>query len=224
MAEQNARAEQGRAELRAAAAMEEVERLRGVVAETEGRIGGTPAVAEQLDALGRQYEHLYQTFQDFSGRYQQAGVQADLERRQLGEKFLILESAYPATEPSSPNRFLLLTLGAILGLALGAGVGLLAEVSDTSLHSTSELRTSVGIPVLASVPNIMLESDRVARSRRVLVEALAAAGVVVFCLIGGVVTYLIVNGGGVVEEVVVEDDVPIEGDTQARAAAWLGRG
>ncbi|MBW2424235.1 MAG: hypothetical protein JRG86_08305, partial [Deltaproteobacteria bacterium] len=105
MAEQNARAEQGRAELRAAAAMEEIERLRRVVTETEARIAGTPAVAEQLDALGRQYDHLYETYQDFSSRYQQAGVQADLERRQLGEKFLILESAYPATEPSSPNRF-----------------------------------------------------------------------------------------------------------------------
>ncbi|MBW2500113.1 MAG: hypothetical protein JRF61_22755, partial [Deltaproteobacteria bacterium] len=146
-------------------------------------------------------------------------------RRQLGEKFLILESAYPATEPSSPNRFLLLTLGAILGLALGAGVSLLAEVSDTSLHSTKELQTNLGIPVLASVPRIMLESDRVARSRRVLREGLAAAGVVVFCLIGGVVTYLIVNGGGgAVEEAVVEDEATIEGDTQARAAAWLGQG
>jgi len=55
-------------------------------------------------------------------------------------------------------------------------------------------------------------------------KSLAAAGVVVFCLIGGVVTYLIVNGGGAVEEAVVDDEAPIEGDTQARADTWLGRG
>ena len=43
-----------------------------------------------------------------------------VERRQLGEKFRILESAEPAPEPSSPNRLLLLSLGAIIGLALAA--------------------------------------------------------------------------------------------------------
>jgi len=87
----------------------------------EYRQGGTRAVAERLDGLTREYEQLYASYQDFSARLQQAGVQADLERRQLGEKFRILEPAEMATEPSSPNRILLLSLGAFFGLALGLG-------------------------------------------------------------------------------------------------------
>ncbi|MHA7837691.1 MAG: hypothetical protein ACX98W_09555 [bacterium] len=196
IAEQNARSEQGRAELRAEAASQDIERLREVVADLEARIASTPAVAERLDALNRQYEHLYQTYQDFSGRLQQAGVQADLERRQLGEKFRILESAFEAPAPSSPNRILLLVLGTILGGGLGVGVGVLAEVADTSIHTSSELQTALGIPVLVSVPRIMLESDRAAETRRMWREGLAAAAFVVFCLVGGGVTYLLVNGGG----------------------------
>jgi hypothetical protein len=192
--EQNARAEQGRAELRAKAANEDVERLREAISVLEARLAATPVVAEQLDALGRQYDHLYASYQDFSARLQQAGVQADLERRQLGEKFRILESAVIAPEPSSPNRLLLLSLGAILGLALGAGIGLLAEMTDSSLHTTNELQSALGIPVLASVPRIMLESDRVVRSQRILRETLAAVGVVVFVLAGGIATYYFVNG------------------------------
>lgn len=192
--EQNARAEQRRAEQRAVAASEDVDRLRAEITAIEGRIAATPSVAERLDALNRNYDQLSRTYQDFSNRLQQASVQADMERRQLGEKFMILESAEEAFEPSSPNRILLLSLGAILGLALGAGIGLVAEVTDSSLHTSNELQTALGIPVLASVPRIMLEADRVARSRQIRRETLAAIGVVVFVLLGGAATYLFVNG------------------------------
>lgn len=196
MAEQAARSEQQRAELRAQAAREDIASLRETITDLEARLAATPAVAERLDALGRQYQQLYTSYQDFSGRLQQAGVQADLERRQLGERFRILEQAEPAPQPSSPNRVLLLSLGAILGLALGGGIGLIAEVTDSSVHTSNELQTAMGIPVLVSVPKIMLESDRVERSRRILRESLAAAAVVVFVLVGGVATYLFVNGSG----------------------------
>ncbi len=193
-AEQNALAEQSRAESRANAAKEDFERLRENVSGLEARIAATPAVAEQLDAMNRLYEQLYTSYQDFGGRLQQAGVQADLERRQLGERFRILESAEIAPEPSSPNRLLLLSLGMILGLALGGGIGVLAEMTDSSLHTTNELQSALGISVLASVPRIMLEPDRVARSQRILRETLAAVGVVVFVLAGGAATYYFVNG------------------------------
>ncbi len=126
-------------------------------------MAATPAVAERLDALNRNYDQLARTYQDFSDRLQQAGVQADMERRQLGEKFRILESAEEAFEPSSPNRILLLSARRDPRARLGAGIGLVAEVTDSSFHTSSELQTALGIPVLASVPRIMLESDRVAR-------------------------------------------------------------
>jgi len=194
--EQNARAEQGRAELRAAAAAEDIERLREQIADLEARLAETPVVAERLDALNRQYEGLYRSYQDFSSRLQQASVQADLERRQLGEKFRILESAEPAPTPSSPNRILILILGAVLGLGIATGAGLIVELADSSVHPSDELQQGLGIPVLVSVPRIMLESDRAARSRRILRESLAAVAVVLFVLIGGGVTYYYVNMSG----------------------------
>jgi protein tyrosine kinase modulator len=222
LSQQNAVAEQRRAELRAKAAAEDIERLRVTVADLERRIAETPAVAERLDALSRRYEHLYATYQDFSSRLQQAGVQADLERRQLGERFRILESAFAAPEPSSPNRILLLIMGAILGLVISFGVGVVAESVDTSVHTSTELESAMGIPVLVSVPKIMLESDRVARSSRIFRESLAAMGVVFFCLAGGILTYLFVNGGGGTSDTAIEEEAPSE--TEARFDLGVGRG
>ncbi|MBB84313.1 MAG: hypothetical protein CL931_10935 [Deltaproteobacteria bacterium] len=218
MGEQNARSEQGRAELKAAAAAEDIERLRERIADLEARLAATPAVAEKLDGLNRRYEGLSRSYQDFSSRLQQASVQADLERRQLGERFRILESAEPAPEPSSPNRFLILVLGSILGLGIAASVGLVAEVADSSVHTTNELQQSLGIPVLVSVPRIMLESDRAARSRRILRETMAAIAVVLFVLIGGGVTYYFVNMAGKAGL----EETEIEGTTEEARSGDLG--
>ena len=212
--EQNARSEQGRAELRAKSAQEDIDRLRVSIAEVERRIGGTAVVAEKLDALSRQYDHLSHSYQDFSNRLQQASVQADLERRQLGEKFRILETAEPAPEPSSPHRILLLSLATIMGLALGGGIGLISEVADSSVHTSNELQAALGIPVLISVPNIMLESDRAMRSRRILRESLAAAFVVAFVLVGGVTTYYVVNVMGGAES----DATPAAEESESTSA------
>ncbi|HPG28431.1 MAG TPA: hypothetical protein PLW10_22560, partial [Myxococcota bacterium] len=211
---------QGRAELRAKAAAEDIERLRATVADFEARLAATPAVAERLDALSRRYDHLYRSYQDFSNRLQQAGVQADLERRQLGERFRILEPAERAPEPSSPNRILLLTLGAILGIVLGVGIGLVSELTDSSMHTSSDLQSALGIPVLASVPRIVLESDRAARSRRIMHEAVAAFAVVFVVLVGGLVTYYFVNAQP--DRAVAEQEGAAE--AQARVAPRTGRG
>jgi hypothetical protein len=114
----------------------------------------------------------------------------------------------------------LLILGTVFGLALGGGVALTAEVSDSSLHTSNALQAALGIPVLVSVPKIMLESDRMERSRRILRESLVAAGIVAFVLVGGVATYFFVNGAGRSEPVF--EEVEQDGGTATEARFDFG--
>jgi len=194
-AEQNAEAEGQRAAQRRAAAEEEIERLENLAAETQGLLAETPAVAEQLDGLQRHYQHLFSSYQDFSNRRLEATVQAQLERRQLGEQFRVLEAAFAAVEPSSPNRPVLLVLSLVLGLAVGGAAGLLLEASDTSIHTARQLQNAISIPVLAAIPQILLESDRRALRRRRIRTGIATATFVAFALAGGLASYVWVNGG-----------------------------
>ena len=219
-AEQNAKSEQQRAGLRAAAAQQEIERLQKQLDEVQARIAATPAVTEQLESLQRQYEHLSTSYRDFSARRQQAVVQANLERKQLGEQFRILEEAFPAPRPTSPDRLLILVVGTLLGLGLGAVAGLVAESTDHTVHQPRDLQRLAGLPVLATVPAILLEPDRVERTRRAVRQALAAAAVTFFCLVGGAATYLYVNGwrGGEAESAPgpgTPGTTPAERDTAA---------
>jgi len=194
LAQQSAEAEERRAALRVQSSQEEVARLEQQLAEIRARIEGTPRVAERLAALEQRRDQLVAAARDFAQRRQEASVQADLERRQLGEQFRVLEAAFPPTEPSAPNRILLLAIGAMAGIAVGGGIGLLLESTDTSVHGARELQSSMGIPVLASIPAIFLESDRARQRRRRIQLGLAAAAVTLFCLVGGAATYYVVNG------------------------------
>lgn len=193
LAQQNEAAAR-RAALRRNAADEEIRRLEALASEVRDLLESTPEVAEQLDALNRRYEHLFNTYQDFSTRHNEAVVQAQLERRQLGEQFRVLEPAFEAVEPSAPNRLLILLLGGMFAVAAGVGLGILMEATDTSPHDARQLQSRMRLPVLAQIPQIWLESDRVRQRRSRIRTALATSGLIVFALVGGAANYFWVNG------------------------------
>lgn len=214
-AEQNAKSELRRATLAEAASSQDIERLGTQMEEIQRQISATPAVAEQLNALEREYESLSTAFQDFSARRQQAAVQANLERKQLGEQFRILESAFAAPRPSSPNRILMLFVGVMVGLGVGVAMGLVLEASDSSIHDARRLQVLANMPVLASIPSISLEPDRKSRRRRLIVELVVASLVTGFFLSGGALTYLYVNGG---RSAVVEGGPELTPEADERSA------
>jgi succinoglycan biosynthesis transport protein ExoP len=194
-AQQSAKAEGHRASQRRAAAEEEMQRLENLAAEIQGLMAATPAVAEKLDGLERRYQHLFGSYQDFSNRRLEATVQAQLERRQLGEQFRVLEAAFVAPEPTSPNRVVLMLLTLMLAVAAAGASGVVLEATDSSVHSVRQLQNAIRLPVLASIPQIILESDRLALRRQRIRTGLATMAMVVFALVGGVASYVWVNGG-----------------------------
>jgi polysaccharide chain length determinant protein (PEP-CTERM system associated) len=192
--QQSAEAERRRAALRKMAAEDEIARLHVAVDELQAQLANTPAVAEILDGLDREYRHLFDSYQDFSNRQLEAMVQAQLERRQLGEQFRVLEAAFIAPEAASPNRPLIMILGFLFAIALGVGVGIMREGVDSSLHSARQLQTAVSIPVLAAIPKILLEADLAALRRSRIKTSLGVAFAICFALAGGAANYLWVNG------------------------------
>ena len=192
--QQTAEAEVARAELRVQGARAEISRLQEQILDYERRIGETPRVQEQLAALQREYEHLFASYQEFSAKRLEAGVAANMERRQKGEQFRVLEAAVSPPGPSSPNRPLIVVLGLFLGLAIGGGVGILVEAADTSFHSPRELQNRLRLPVLSGVPSIMLASDLAARRRRRLRTVLATGAIVSVVLLGAIAGNWAVNG------------------------------
>ena len=195
LAEHSADAEARRAELRRAHAEEEIDRLEQKATEVQELLAQAPEIAKQLDELQREYQHLFLSYQDFSNRRLEAGVQADLERRQLGEQFRVLEAAFLAPAPSSPNRLIIVVIGVVLGFAMGSAIGVVLEAADTTVHTPRQLQTRFNLPVLAAIPQIWLESDRLQLRRQRLRTVGGLTAVTLFALIGGAANYWWVNGG-----------------------------
>jgi polysaccharide chain length determinant protein (PEP-CTERM system associated) len=223
-AQQNAEASKRRAQMQVKATQQEIERLQAQVQEISARLEETPKIASQLEQLERDQQHLAERFRDYAKRRQEASVQVDLERRQLGEQFRILEAAYPSPTPSFPNRPLIVVMGLLLGLAFGTAAAVMMEGVDTSYHGARDLQSSLGIPVLAAIPRILLESDRLAARRQLVRNAVAVATVTVFCLVGGAGTYVFVNGAPGFVRSVFQGEEPAPAATAPGPTAGTGPG
>jgi polysaccharide chain length determinant protein (PEP-CTERM system associated) len=193
VAEQQARAEAQRAALRVEGARKEVARLQDEMNKTQERLANTPRVAEQLDALEREYAQLGESFKDMSSKRLDAAVAANMERRQKGEQFRVLEPAYAPPSPTSPNRPLILALGLMVGIGAAAGLALLLDAADSSYHNARQLQSTLRIPVLTAIPSILLDPDRARVRRRNLRDAIAAVGVSGVVLASALVGYVVVN-------------------------------
>ena len=65
------------------------------------------------------YEIMKETYKTLLLKSADARMSADLERRQIGEQFRIIDPARLPEQPISPNRLRIAMLGALVGLAIG---------------------------------------------------------------------------------------------------------
>ena len=219
VAEQQARNEAQRAGLRVEGAQKEVDRLQREMDAAQQRLANTPRVAEQLDALMREYAQLTASYNDFSIKRLDATVAANMERRQKGEQFRVLEPAYPPPDPTSPNRPLILALGLMLGIGAGAGIAFLLDAADSSYHDARHLQSSLRIPVLSAIPRVLLDADRQRQRRRNARDAIIAIVIGGAVVASSLVGYVVVNRPHWLSGGAAAEQTPTPAPAQAPAPA-----
>ncbi len=120
----------------------------------QGRIQSSPAVEQQYKALTRDYQTALEFYNDLLKKRDQSAMASDLERRQEGEQFRVLDPANLPDRPSFPNRPLFALGGFGGGLGLGLGLAFVLEMRDTSFRTERDVEFSLHLPVLAMIPAI----------------------------------------------------------------------
>jgi polysaccharide chain length determinant protein (PEP-CTERM system associated) len=144
----------------------EEQRVRQQLAEYQARLEAIPVRESEMTELTRDYETLQELYRTLLAKREDSKIAANLERRQVGEQFRILDPARVPEQPYSPNRLLLNVAGAVLGLALGMGFVALREYLDVSFRNEDEIRTHLSLPVIARIPDISPRRKWLARWRR----------------------------------------------------------
>lgn len=134
--------------------------LEGQIREAQARVAAMPRREQEYAALTRDYENLKQTYQSLLGKRIQAGMAEDLERKQAGATFTVLDPADVPKTPVKPDRMKILLVGLVLGLGAGTGGAYLGETLDQSIRTIEDLKQAYGVPVLGAIPDLEHEEQR----------------------------------------------------------------
>ncbi len=157
-------------------AMQAEERmLRKSIDDYQRRVEIAPQREQQLRELSRDSLATKDLYESLLKRYEDAQFAENMEQRQKGEQFRILDEAVVPQEPAGPNRRALVIAGLGLSLALVVAAVGLAEQIDTSFHAVADLRSFTRLPVLASIPRIVTDGDLRRRRRRFWTAAVPSA-------------------------------------------------
>jgi len=163
---------------------EETQRLSKQVATYQGKLSAIPVREQELTLLLRDYDVSKNHYQQLLTQQLSAETATQLEIRQKGEKFEVLDPGQVAERPSHPNRTLINSAGAAAGLILGILCAVGTEVLGISITSPEDLSAAVGVPVLEVIPLILTRADRRRRTRRIVfTSASAFATLVAVCAI-----------------------------------------
>jgi polysaccharide chain length determinant protein (PEP-CTERM system associated) len=132
----------------------EGERLQAQVGQYRGRIEGATQREQEMAAMVQEYNNtrlLYDTLIKKSEEAQQA---ENLERRQKGEQFRIIDPARIPEKPVQPDIPKVLLIGLLAGLGFGFGGIFVREQLDRSFRDPEDAEVTLGLKVLATIPKI----------------------------------------------------------------------
>lgn len=128
--------------------------------ESQSRLGRMPKEQEEWSKLQRDRNVSQKIYDDLLQKLETAKVSKDLEMTDKNATFRVVDPAVLPQWPVQPNRVKLILIGIFLGIASGAGVAIGLDFIDPSFKDEEGIENQLKIPVLASVPQIVTEVDK----------------------------------------------------------------
>lgn len=120
--------------------------LEGLQAETVVICGKLEAMDEGLDSSFGSYDQMNKFVGAWRGLPRWVEGEVDLTLVEVAQR------AVPTTSPLRPGRIRLLITGIVLGLLIGAGIAIGAELVDPRLLDPADAIPEAGLPLVASIP------------------------------------------------------------------------
>jgi regulator of replication initiation timing len=162
-----------------AAMKREKEEIRKRIASVEQKVDQSPRREQEMISLIRDYENQKKSYDDLVKKKLEADVSQNLEKRQKGTQFQILDPANLPEEPFQPNRKRVLGVFLLLALALGFGGTIFWEAMDLRVRDVRTFRQIYKVPILGYIP--VFQDQKYERERAVR-QATVFGGLITFTM------------------------------------------
>ena len=145
----------------------------------QSRVDATPIRAIELSKISRGYEITLKKYQDLLGKTLESELSENMEKKQEGERFQLLDAANFPLKPLRPNRLMIMVIGFLLGLGGGFGLAIVWDNWDTSFRKSDDINAYVNVPVLATIPALLTRGSVIEQRRSQSILVLASVGALV---------------------------------------------
>jgi polysaccharide chain length determinant protein (PEP-CTERM system associated) len=166
------------AKLEIASLKDRLLRIKEQAKEYETRVEKAPSREQELMILERDYTNLKENYRSLLDKKLNARLSENLEKRQKGEQFRVIDPANLPSKPEKPDRTKIMLVGLILGCGLGAGSAIALEYLNPVFRRSDDVEGLLHHRVLASIPSFKYQlqaANRLSRTQettpvRVMIE------------------------------------------------------
>ena len=119
-----------------------------------------PSINDRYAFLVHENKALKRVYYSLLEKLEAAKMTQHIESTEQGITFEVLEPARLPLKPFKPNRWQILLMGMLAGLAVGAGLAFVVEFADHSFRGTEDARNNLPIPVVGVIPSIVTARER----------------------------------------------------------------
>ena len=132
---------------------ERKKRIGDVIRDYENKVEHTYTNELNLTSLTRNYQISKKKYEEILSKRLNATMAENLEKKQMGAQFRILDPANMPIAPFKPDRTKIVIIGSIISGCIGAAIILLLEYTNSSFRKSEDIFGAIDIPVLVSIPH-----------------------------------------------------------------------
>jgi uncharacterized protein involved in exopolysaccharide biosynthesis len=126
-----------------------------------------PLREQQFMDLTRDYGNAKANYESLLAKKNLSDLASNLEKRQQGEQFRVLDPANLPAGPTSPKRPLIAGAGGAFGLFIGIAIIVVKELLDKTIRGERDAELYLELPALGVIPTVRLEGEQKPRFSRI---------------------------------------------------------